>query len=337
MKADLIFWALLSPLLLLLSPPAMAQAVVFVRASGAEPQAYQAFIESRPGTMAYSDWSIRSRVSHAAEEEVKQRLLVAQNEFLKGELANARQKFQTLNELALTQDWRSGERQTFAYAEMRLAQLALDEDSRMDFLLQASRWGAVGLQENLFPAPLWSEYQRRLLQRRITTANFGTKFGDARYLLVDGKPVALTESATFEVDTLEHRFTLVFDHRRPVTRTATWETLNSWSLNDEALLKGSCDGPIWLDPQAKPNVGGFFTVECQVISSKSEKVALSDVKPQLGLSHSFTQLSPQKNEAQPFFKSGWFWGATGVVAIVVFALASQKQDSGTTPTTSVGF
>lgn len=315
-----------------------ADAKIVVRAKSASPSEFLSFLEARPGLVPFGDWIIRTRVSSQAESEVKRRLLIAQSEFLRGELVAAREKFAHLNELSTTQDWRSGERQTFAYAEMRLAQLAQDEDTRVRHRIEASRWGPVGLGADLFPKPLWMEYQKDLLSHVVVDLALDQKFPLARYILIDGKPIALTAGAKLETDQLEHRFTLVFDHRAPVTFTGTWETLTNWTFPDGALLDGSCEEPAWDPSVNQENAIGFFSLNCFVEGALPPKPLPAKVNLSPKLGQNLADLPMNPIPSRPVWKSGWFWGATGIVAILTYSLVRQsKKEQSPTPSTSVGF
>jgi hypothetical protein len=310
----------------LLSQTTHAQeTTVLIASQAADPTDYLAVTQGQSVYQTLSEWWVRHRVSDASLSELTQKLERAQTEFLQGSIDRARQEFVELLKLSDKVDWRESERKTFAYAELRLAQMSTDEVEKNFRVLAAARWGNVGLQRSLFPAPLWQMYQTQLRAKRQTHINVDQWFPTARHLLVDGKPYPIDPDVQFPLDAAVHRFTLVFDHSLPVSTSKTWSELSQWQPPANSIASGTCENPnVKPTPAVPASAKIFYAHECIVPMGNPISVALP---------------APLSVEAPKISKSNykWLWVALGAVAVGSAVWLGQEEKPSSKPTTTIGF
>lgn len=318
-------------LLSLLTP--IAQADTLIRAFDADPLAYRAQLEAEVADQSWSEWWIRHRVDPSSERELARRLTEAQSEFLQGGLLEAERKFQSVLDLASSEDWRSREREAFAYAALRLAQMSQDQERQEAWLRQAARWSGVNLDAKLFPPPLWTKYLKFGETRLKENMDVDLWFPEARYLLVDGQPYQIQAGTKWTTDSFRHRFTLVYDHAKPVSREGTWTEFKMWRPVLAALVNGNCEEPDTAKlSKAKTKI--FYREGC--VRGQSE--TLKDRPPLTPFRNSVELTWPvSPPPSRPFIERPGLWLAGGLVATALVVALAQKKESNKSPTTTVGF
>lgn len=306
-----------------------SQDFAIVRATAASTVNYLAFIESDPVNKSYSGWWIRQRVPSQTRQRIRTLLAHAQREFLRGSVLNARKKFTELVAMAPDQDWRASERNAFVYANLRVAQLATDQDSREKFLNQAARFGEVEIQEDLFPPPIWQDYLRIKKMRYSDGLDLDIWFPEARYLLVDGRPIEIFAGVKVEIDNQTHRFTLVYDHAPPVTRSGTWSELKAWQPKVKPFAQGTCEQPEIEKDELPPQVAVFFDESCVFNAGVTKPEPKPDLKPNFVSNAWDRPIEKPKNKI-----TGWAWAIAGAVLVAAVAINHSGEKKSQPSTTA---
>lgn len=309
--------------------------LVLIRAPEADMVGFASWLQTNPRLLPYSQWWIHHRVKSKLRQELETRLEIAQAEFLKGSLDQARTRFAEILALEDQADWQAAERKTMAYARLRLAQLTTDLEERHSQVQAAARWGEVNLQSRLWPQPLWHSYQQALHQSVLTPFDLDLWHSGVRYLLIDGRPFEILPTTPYPVDLSRHRFTLVFDHRTVVSAFLNWEEFKAWRPSSPDLVKGTCSShKLHAGEEFPARHQIYFADECVVGASSfsgSAPIAVSSpLLPIVGQEWKASTSQPRKT-------SPWLWAGVGVLAAGAVYFLSQKSESPNQPTTTVGF
>lgn len=311
-----------------------AESSILIRASGVDLIHFQAHVQAYPEVTSFSAWRIFNRLPSVAKQNLKNLLSIAQSEFLNGGVVQARQKFSELVRLSDTQDWRSAERSTFVYAHLRLAQMSTDQDEREAHLANAARWGDAEVTAELFPPPLWQSYLKIKKSRLSEALDLDLWFPEARYLLVDGRPIEILAATKIELDQLPHRFTLIYDHAESVTKIATWSEIKAWQPRPKVFVTGDCQTADWQNNPELPQSQVYFSEDCITPFGGAKAKKLIDLKPTTAnMTAEWARPQSLKSDSKI---SGWVWAAAGVAILTAIAI-SQKADEKTQSGTAVDF
>ncbi|MGE0761718.1 MAG: hypothetical protein AB7N80_00425 [Bdellovibrionales bacterium] len=324
--------------LCLCHPRAFAgQDKVLVRAADADVVDFRAHLEAYGEHQPYSEWWIRNRVAKESTDKLKRLLTLAQSEFLQGGLVEAQQKFLDVVAMAFSQDWRAAERATFVYAYLRLAQMAADQESRSRMIQEAARWGTVEIKAELFPAPLWLEYKKAKASRLSEALDLDLWFPQARYLLVDGRPIEVLAGTKFETDAHPHRFTLVYDHALPESRIASWTELKAWQPNLKNLAQGSCLEPLWISTSLPADSAAYFAEGCVLNWKATPAVGTASTSARIDSTSWPKDLTNVSGIKASNTSAKWWWIGGGLVLTAVAVSLSQERERKTESSTTIGF
>ncbi len=320
----------------IVQPKAWADAPVVLRAPQASIVDYQAWLATHPRLQTFSEWWIKNRVPKAQEMDLERKLELAQIEFLQGGTTKAKELFLMLGQTEHSQDWRADERKAFAYARLRLAQMAADMEEQEVQVKAAASWGPVNLKDSHFPPPIWKSYGSALKNVIQEQLDLDLWFPGVRFLLVDGRPYEALLTTELPVDSAKHRFTLVFDHAAPKTFVATWTEFKSWRPSIASLVTGSCEKfEIQSGAQSAPGAQVYFSNDCVAGTPQPQvpkAIAAAEMQPIGGDWHKPASVLPKSNS------NTWLWAGLGVLALGSLALLSQKEnEEAAAPTTTVGF
>lgn len=295
---------------------------------------YRAWLATQTRYQAYSEWWIRQRVSKQDEMKVEHALETAQMEFLQGGLERAKILFKDLTDQQHSRDWKAAHRKTFAYAHLRLAQLMESVEDKTTHIQLASAFGPVKLNSDLFPQPVWLEYQKQLSMQFEEQMDLDLWFPGIRYVLVDGRPFEAVATSRLPVDAQKHRFTLVFDHSAPVTLVTTWPEFKKWRPAASSFASGTCEtAQFSRDIAGRNEVSVYIDDNC--IKSPAGNVTPVSKPKELSPIGSDWQETPTITKNSGF--NPWIWAGIGVLAAGAIVLLNQQADDRAEPTTTVGF
>lgn len=305
---------------------------IWIRSPEIPTSEFLAKVNLSPRSITWSEWWIKNRISEPDIQSLEKRLALAQSEFLKGGIERAIELFRAIVELENSADWKLEQRRSYAYSHLRLAQMAGDRETRDQEILAASKWGDVPVREDLFPITIISDYKRKLQTRIKERMEVDLWFPESRFILVDGLPIEVKAGTEVFIDSLKHRFTLVYDHRPEATFVGSWGELKKWNPPELSYVSGTCDNPVWqIKPLSIESLRFAFKDNCNLKWRQSQE--------KLSVSRNI-ELPTQQRIPEPVnVKSGenWLWYAGGIVAIGLL-IASQRDNSpASTPTTTVGF
>lgn len=320
-----VFLFLLQPSLKLWAEPTLV-----VRAPNVTATEFISFCRSQHDIICYSEHYLKSR--QGLSTELNSLIEKAQTEFLNGALLEAKSSFQNLIEKLPAGDWSEEQRKILAYSFLRLAQMSENSAEISRLSRQAAQLGEIKLDPNLFPPPLWQQYQSKIKQRKTQSLPLDLWFKNARYLLVDGLPIELTPDQQIISDEWPHYFTLVYDHAPPVSRELTWAELKLWRPEPLPFITGTCeDFVIRQEPLQNQSTKIYFSTTCLKDFTKPMVTTEIDFK---GLNN----FDPKKEGLSEWWRKPWVWAMAGTLVAGAVYLNNQKEkNQEDPPTKTVGF
>lgn len=300
----------------------------------------------------------------------------AQAEYL-DRAATAKEKFLTVSNMALVDDWKDAQRTMIFYSRLRLAQLSDTEDERSSMMNQAIGFAPdMKPDPKLFPPPFIEKFKKAydLQKSKARVFELDESYDGYQVLKVDGRVFQVREGVKVELFPEQHRVSLLSLSLAYVSTRLTSSQWPAWKPAREAIAQGSCQSPSVhpLTEAADRNVVLVWPKHClarfqsndgalqltqKFVDPNSGRLAngLSS-EPSLGENGDTSGRNPMNSSLQPalanvesfeansqqaqrpFWKNPWFWVGTFVVAGGVYALTRPTNDSSNTaPSHSSGF
>lgn len=260
--------------------------IPIIKASEASYPSYKAYINQNPKFVAYSEYVIKERTYSSESQKLDSLFEQALKQYLKGSLQHAFDLFEQVLKLSSSADWRNKDRGKFIYSNLRLAQISTDQNRKNQYLFEAAKWGPSDLSSEYFPPEIWKKYQELLQQKETKLFDFESQFKEARYLLLDGRPIAVEPLLRLSIDHLDHRFTIVYDDALPVTRVTNWKEFSDWVPRREFLMDKTCEN--YRGVNTSPEFALFFSSECVIEAdllkmrapNKDHAISIKDLNPE---------------------------------------------------------
>lgn len=301
----------------------------FIRGPGAKQDQFMATAEAlNQPTLA--DFLDENRPELAATEKLQRTFEVAQRNWLEGSIAKSRVHFKAITEMALADDWREPQRIVIQYSFLRLAQTASSEAEKSSWLKKSiDTFPDLMPEDSLFPPPLIEAFQdlRAKILGGAIEFDPHEHFSEFRYLLLNGRRIAIQPDLKIRLTNSRARVTLLSDAHSSITELLAREDLVNFRPTPIPLASGSCE---------KPSLAAAPT------GVESLKVVYSDTCLRTRLS-SGSWLSAEggiKNEQQPPSQStlpplpsappsSWSkskWALLGLSALAAGVWASQNYE-----------
>jgi hypothetical protein len=309
-----------------------------VLAPGADAVEFHGWLTTQSGVRAASgDFSLPNK----EKERFNKLLASAQKNFLNGSLAQAKERFRALTELAHSQDWPRAQQRALQFSFLRLAQLSSTDQERHRWLDEAIAFaGETKPDATLFPPPLLTEYKKRLEAKSDLEMKVDSRFEGYSAITVDGKVFNTATTDLISILPGKHRLTLRSDSFATETIVEDAQELVHYVPKRKEFVRGSCETPLAGETR---NAIVYYDRDCQYsfTNGRFERLGIQAAQTQAWKDFAVakpTELSfPETPRAKrPLLKSPWLWIGVAVAGAVIVA-RSQQTETTVTPSSRVGY
>lgn len=191
---------------------------VLVQSPTADDSSYEAAVKTIPQSIPVSLFMQEQLETRRSTHSLNKKLLLAQDQYLRGSIAKAQEVFSQISSLAFEEDWNTDERKIIFYSLLRSAQLTSDEEARSLWLRKAVHFqGALNLDKNIFPPPVLEKFQQEKNQaQRVKLATYvHSRYGDIYLLNGESVSASQVDDAYFYEENF--RLTILSNKNQPRT------------------------------------------------------------------------------------------------------------------------
>ena len=295
---------------------------------------YEAFLKTHPEYEPVMSVWLENPAYEVSSRSLRQAFDEAEKSFLSEPVEVAYDKYKQVPTLAFKSDWSDSERQLIFHAFLRVAQTAINEKKRMEYLKLSKQFDSkLRPDDNLFPPPLIKEWDSLQAKDLFKIIQLNKSFSAYSVGFINGRKIEF-KRFTVLVPKSDFRLTLLSNSKAPFTKIVNAEKIYSVKPSSPSLVEGSCKKPEIYKGMSS-SAAALFAGDCVANTEGSMLGApggnLPTVKNKYLTDVSEKTLAQNRLETRtsfesaPFYKSGTFWVAVGAVA--AYVAYKQKEDN----------